>query len=166
MVLIAIAAFFFMVGYLGEHETRAFLKTAKPATGRVIGHAIDVDRGDMDKRQRTDTYSYRPRIAFKTLDGVEHTCEGRNPSSQPLPPVDTLLDVLYNPANPNNARINTVSELYYSARGMNLAALVAFVLALFLLVIDRLDALFGLSKSKSRNLSGDDAGRTRLGERD
>jgi len=165
-VFIAIALFFFLLSYLGEMETRSFLKTAKPASGRVSGHAVDIQRADRDKGERRDTYSYRPRVVFKTPEGTEHTFEGLYQTSEPTPPVNTPLDILYDPAKPEIARINTANELYYSARGMNLAAIVALCIGLFLIVIDRIDAIFGLSKPKKPKLTDEEARRAHFGEHD
>jgi len=74
---IALALFFFLISYLGEYETRTFLKTAKSAAGRVGCHAVDIHRDDREKGTRKDTQTYRARVAFKTPDGAERSFEGR-----------------------------------------------------------------------------------------
>lgn len=74
---IALVLFFFLLSYLGEYETRTFLKTAKSAAGRFSGHAVDIHREDREKGTRTDTQTYRARVVFKMPEGAEHSFEGR-----------------------------------------------------------------------------------------
>ena len=59
--------------------------------------------------------SYRPVVAFKADDGTEHRVESgvwRRSNYRPSTPVGTVYPVRYNPRNPQEARIATVTDMW------------------------------------------------------
>jgi hypothetical protein len=86
-------------------STRAFLRQAVPAEGAVIDLTAAWDSED-------GSYTYYPRVRFRTPDGraVEFTSDVG--SSPPAFEVGEPVRVLFDPANPARARIDSFVQLW------------------------------------------------------
>jgi hypothetical protein len=99
------------IGLLGgaiylAHDTRQFVATASIANGEVI----DL----IESRDSDDDPVYRPRVRFQTPDGVvrEFTSTvGSNPAGFY---VGEGVDVMYDPRQPSDARIDTLFQLWFA----------------------------------------------------
>ncbi|MBL8090909.1 MAG: DUF3592 domain-containing protein [Anaerolineales bacterium] len=86
---------------------RLFLKTAQAVKGTVI---------EMVYRRKSTSNrggGYLPVYRFRTLDGKKITAKDSLSRNPPQFQVGQEVDVLYNPENPHNARINKWLNLYF-----------------------------------------------------
>ena len=116
ILLLAIAAFFFM-------RTRTFIGRAKEAKGTVI---------QMEYRRNSSSSSgaYAAVYQFKTSDGQTIIKQDTLASNPPRFKVGQVLDVLYEPDNPNRATINTWMSLYFLPALLAALGVVSVVVAL------------------------------------
>ena len=86
-------------------RTRAFLGTAQKAQGTVIRmvYSSDSDGGG----------GYSPVYTFRTMSGQVIEVTDRMSSNPPQFKEGQIVDVLYDPENPNRARINKWLNLYF-----------------------------------------------------
>ncbi len=82
-----------------------FTRVARPATGRVteMRTARDKDSGNL---------SYAPSFQFQDESSQAHTVASSLYESPPAFQVGDRVPVLYLPANPQSARINTFSQMW------------------------------------------------------
>ncbi len=97
-LLPALALFFWL-------RTRAFLGTAEKAQGTVIRmvYTRDSDGGG----------GYSPVYSFRTISGQTIEIHDNMSSNPPQFKEGQIIDVLYDPQNPNKARINKWFNLYF-----------------------------------------------------
>ena len=97
-ILAALAVFFWL-------RTRAFLDTAQKAQGTVIRmvYSSDSEGGG----------GYSPVYTFRTMSGQVIEVTDRMSSNPPQFKEGQIIDVLYDPENPNKARINKWFNLYF-----------------------------------------------------
>lgn len=86
-------------------RTRAFLNAAQKTQG-VITQMIY-------RRSSKGGGSYLPEYSFKTLEGQQITVRDNLSSNPPMFQVGQQIEVLYDPQNPQNARINKWMNLYF-----------------------------------------------------
>jgi len=98
LLLTALALFFWL-------RTRAFLGTAQKAQGTVIQmvYSSDSEGGG----------GYSPVYTFRTMNGQVVEVTDRMSSNPPQFKEGQIIDVLYDPDNPNKARINKWFNLYF-----------------------------------------------------
>ena len=97
-ILAALALFFWL-------RTRAFLGTAQKAQGTVIRmvYSRDSDGGG----------GYAPVYTFRTMSGQVIEVADNISTNPPQFKEGQIIDVLYDPENPNKARINKWFNLYF-----------------------------------------------------
>jgi hypothetical protein len=154
---------FFGLSYLGENETRAFLKTAKAAKGTVVGHITETEKVEREKSSTKYYTYYRPSIQFADETGKEFKFKSLQRWDEPTPAVGHVYDIYYAPANPEYARINSADELYYSAQGLNGASIFCFGFALVVWIANFIN---NRMKAKKPVLTGEAARRAYYGEPD
>jgi uncharacterized protein DUF3592 len=87
-------------------STRAFLANAISADGVVIG---------LEERWDSDDggYTYYPRVRFQTEGGQFHEFTGDVGSSPPSFDIGETVEVLFDPAAPASARIDSFMQLWF-----------------------------------------------------
>lgn len=87
-------------------DTRNFVATAASAPGEVI----DL----IESRDSDDDTVYRPRVRFQSPDGRSHEFTGSVGSNPAGFYVGEAVDVLFDPARPSDAQINTMFQLWFT----------------------------------------------------
>ena len=95
--MIALGAFFYF-------RTKSFSEKAQEVKGTVTELAYDSD---------SEGSGYYTIFQFTTTSGQVIEKTGNIRSSPPAHQVGEVIDVLYDPANPNDARIKKISSLYF-----------------------------------------------------
>lgn len=101
-VLLSMAALIYI-------RTLLFIRTAQHAKGTVI----EMVYRRKNTRSGGKGGGYLPVYQFKTLDGKKITAKDSLSSNPPRFQVGQQVDVLYNPNNPHDARINQWLNLYF-----------------------------------------------------
>lgn len=93
------------------YKTYTFIKAASRAQGRVI----NLEAHAMVARGGISNVSYFPRIRYQTPGGQEIEFVSRSKGGHDESSPGSLIEVLYDPANPERARVNRFSELWESS---------------------------------------------------
>lgn len=99
-LLFAIAVIIFV-------RTRIFINKAQEVKGTVVEMVY------RRKSTKRNGGGYLPVYQFRTIDGKKITAKDSLSSNPPRFQVGQEIDVLYNPENPHNARINNRLNLYF-----------------------------------------------------
>lgn len=124
LFMIALGAFFYF-------RTKKFSEKAQEAKGTVTELAYDSD---------SEGSGYYTIFQFTTISGQVIEKSGNIRSSPPAHTVGEVIDVLYDPANPNDARIKKTSSLYFVPMLLGGMGIVFFCLGIFIFML----GLFGL----------------------
>jgi hypothetical protein len=89
-------------------STRAFLDNAVSANGAVIDLEAHWDSSD-------SSYTYYPRVRFRTENGEVHEFTGDVGSNPAAFDVGEDVSVLFDPANPSVARIDSFTQLWFTS---------------------------------------------------
>jgi hypothetical protein len=100
-VLLGLAAFF-------TWRTSAFIQRSQTATG-IVTALVPVTSRDSDSKQTTD---YAPVFSFRTENGQTYTVTSSTSSNPPSFAVNEDVTVLYDPADPQQARIDSFVQLW------------------------------------------------------
>lgn len=107
--LFIVSCVFFLVGFLllglaafFTWRTSNFIKRSRSATGTVTALKL-VSLHDSD---------YAPVFSFKAADGKTYSVTSNTSSNPPGFAVNDEVEVLYDPADPQRARINTFVQLW------------------------------------------------------
>lgn len=122
--MIALGAFFYF-------RTKSFSEKAQETKGTVTELAYEED---------SEGSGYYTIFQFTTISGQVIEKTGNIRSSPPAHQVGEVIDVLYDPANPNDARIKKTSSLYFVPMLLGGMGIVFFCLGIFIFVL----GLFGL----------------------
>ena len=108
-------------------STQSFLSTAQTTNGIVI---------DVVSSRSNDTITYAPVISFIAPDGREviFTSSGSKPAAYT---VSDSVEVLYQPSNPNDVRINTMSDLWGPTMLMSILGSVFFLIGFIIILVGR-----------------------------
>jgi hypothetical protein len=121
--LVASGAPFFIIGLSDAHKSLSAVRNLTPATGRVVGNAMRLDpRG---------TQSYVPVVEFRTKDG--RAVRFTDWSVGTIPPTYKAGDkvsLVYDPSDPETARIKSWMRLWFGAAILMVAGLVPVVCGL------------------------------------
>lgn len=99
--------------WFSYHETSAFVKAASKAEGTVVDLvAVDAMR---DHRRSTASRVYKPTVHFINNQGQKVTFTSSLGSNPPSYTKGQTLEVLYDPAEPQQARINELFSLWGDA---------------------------------------------------
>jgi hypothetical protein len=101
-----VMAFF---GWRDYAATRTFLAGAEHANGSVVEL---VQRTSTDSDGNTNTYYY-PVVEFTTAGGQAVRYQSSTGSSRTSQQVGDVVDMVYAPENPQNARINTFMDIWF-----------------------------------------------------
>ena len=113
-------------------STRDFIGDAVSANGVVI----DVQREwDLDD----DDYTYYPRVRFNTENGQPYEFTGRGSSSRTTFDVGKEVRILYDPADPHQARIDSFSQLWFAPLILGGIGLVLTAFSAGTILSDRLE---------------------------
>lgn len=86
-------------------NTRTFIANAQNVTGKVVRLVY--------KRSSDGSSSYSPVFQFRTISGQMVEVEDSLSSSPPMYDEGDNVEVLYDPANPQEAKIKKFSSLYF-----------------------------------------------------
>ncbi|APB33072.1 hypothetical protein GlitD10_0758 [Gloeomargarita lithophora Alchichica-D10] len=103
-IFAGIGSIFLALGFGFFQHTRSFLATAATTTGEVIA---------LERRRSSNVYY--PVVKFVGSDGEPVRFEGQVGSTPPAFRVGQMVEVLYNPAQPQSARIRSFMELWFGA---------------------------------------------------
>lgn len=122
--MIALGAFFYF-------RTKSFSEKAQEVKGTVTELAYDSD---------SEGSGYYTIFQFTTTSGQVIEKSGNIRSNPPAHQVGEVIDILYDPANPNDARIKKTSSLYFVPMLLSGMGIVFFCLGIFIFML----GLFGL----------------------
>ncbi|MCC7118282.1 MAG: DUF3592 domain-containing protein [Anaerolineales bacterium] len=97
----------FVIGAFLFIRTRIFLGKAQETKGTVTQMVY--------RRSSKGGGGYSPVYEFRTIDGQTITGRDNLSTNPPMFQVGQTIDVLYDPANPNNARIKKWMSLYFTS---------------------------------------------------
>ncbi|MBL8097799.1 MAG: DUF3592 domain-containing protein [Anaerolineales bacterium] len=97
ILLVLLGAFFWF-------RTKSFIGKAQQAKGTIVDLQYDSD---------SDGSGYYSVFKFKTINGQEIQKTNSVRTNPPQHKVGQVIDVLYDPANANDARINSTTNLYF-----------------------------------------------------
>jgi hypothetical protein len=106
---IGVGVLLFSIALMIYVRTRLFIRTAQQAKGTVI----EMVYRRKSTRSGGKGGGYLPVYQFRTLDGKKITAKDSLSSNPPRFQVGQEVDVLYNPHNPHDARINQWMNLYF-----------------------------------------------------
>jgi len=95
-------------GFYLHRSTQRFLEVAESAQGSVFNH---VQQRSTDGDDGSVSYSYYPEVRF-TAQGSEITFKSSVGSDPPAYRIGESVEVLYDPANPHDAKIRSFTSLY------------------------------------------------------
>ncbi len=104
------AVFLGLAGWWGW-EAWAFVKRATPAQGkidRLEQHEYTRRSGGITRKR----VAYHPVFTFQDAKGASHTVVSSSGSGRPQYEAGAQVPVLYDPAEPQNARIDSFSEFW------------------------------------------------------
>ena len=107
-VFAGVGTLFTVIGVVNALDTRSFVTTAIPAQGTVI----DVVRRSSSDSDGDVSYAYYPVIKFTPSSGAANIFESNTGSNPPSFSKGQTVEVLYNPQQPNSARINSWFSLW------------------------------------------------------
>lgn len=119
-------------------HTRGFIAGASEAEGKVIA----LDRSTSSSNSGSRSTAYRPVVGFASGTGKRFEFTSSVGSSPPSHRVGESVTVLYNPADPSNARIKSFVQLWFGF-------LIVFVLGLVFAAIG-LGMIFVRARGRSR----------------
>jgi Protein of unknown function (DUF3592) len=103
-VVFSLGALLLVLGVIIWINTRLFMARAQQVKGSV---------DHMKYRRDSDGGGYAPVFQFKTLGGESIQVAGIIYSNPPQYKAGQVVDVLYDPKNPQRARINKGSNMYF-----------------------------------------------------
>jgi Protein of unknown function (DUF3592) len=106
---------------------RKFKKSAARAKGRVTEKVYSLGNGDMGA-------TYAPRFEFKTPEGESRSVLSATGSMPAGFRVGDEVRVLYDPSNPNDAKIDSVMQLWFMPMLLGIVGIVALGVWLIWLV--------------------------------
>ena len=118
-------------------RTRKFLATAVTVEGTVT----DIEKREGTVRREGETLqqtTFHPRISFTTKEGNALEFIERVGTSMPSHAVGGKVQVKYDPANPQEARMATASRLWLAPIIMIVIGVVAFAIGAVFLVMNQL----------------------------
>jgi hypothetical protein len=98
-----------LLGLANFYATRNFIKVARRANGKVVGLELHESRS----RRGSSRMSYYPVVEF-AINGAEKVFESKSGSNPAAYSVGDGVEVLYDPVNISDARINSFSSLWFA----------------------------------------------------
>lgn len=95
-------------GWQGYTSTKTFMVNAEQARGTVVEVAA---RSGTDSSGNPTIYFY-PVVEFTAADGRAVRYQSSVGSSRPSQQVGQAVEIVYNPANPQDARVNSFTEVW------------------------------------------------------
>ncbi len=114
VALILVGPLLLLFGVLSYFSTRSFLEGAEKADGVIVRLEEEADDDDDDD---DDSVMYRPVYTFTDAAGNEHTVRSDTSSDSPQYDVGDRVKVLYDPADPTDA----VLDSFFDVWGLTLA---------------------------------------------
>jgi len=125
-VLRLVFGVFFVIGlgmligsYFTIQHTRSFLANAVTTEGVVIDNVLS-----RSSTSRDVSYTYHPRVQFRTADGRSIDFVSSIGTSPPSYAVNQRVTVLYDPQNPTNAHINSFASLWVATMVLGILGVV------------------------------------------
>jgi len=91
------------------YVTYRFINTAHSTQGTVVNL---IQSRSSSSSSTTNSYVYRPEVIFQTLTGEEITFQSSTGANPPAYRKGESVSILYEPQNPQNARINDILSLW------------------------------------------------------
>ncbi len=104
-LLLVVAAAMFVAGWHVTAETRHFLAVAERTAGTVVAHEA------YEREARTPRERFRVVVSFETAAGTRVRFRSVANYGRPPFPVGSEVTVLYDPADPVNARVDRQIEV-------------------------------------------------------
>lgn len=120
---------FIGAGLWAEAETIQFRAKAQRATGLVYG--IEVEKHTDDDYPYSVTISHYPWVQFYDAKNQEYRFRGQFGPSEPLYKKNDRVPVLYDPAHPLKARIDSERELKHASTILYVLAVITLFIALY-----------------------------------
>ena len=124
MVLAAIVAI--LVGTFSLIKTRDFLVKAVEANGKIV---------ELDRKNSGDGVTYSPVFSFVEASGKQHTIHSSLSTNPPRYEIDEKVSVLYDPQNPQKARIDSFLNLYFVPLVMGIIGAINLLIGLLLVFL-------------------------------
>jgi hypothetical protein len=127
-------------GYQSYSHARALLRRAVPARGVVVGYRESESNASKDLPYAAENSgtTYYPRIRFQTSSGQQAEFEAGG-SNRRKHPVNTAVEVIYDPHNPSDAMLRSEGQVDSSSLAVSLipggVSLFLGTLALVILVV-------------------------------
>lgn len=110
VIILAVSLPFLIIGLVDVRKAQVMVQEFVTASGSVIDNEY---RSRTDPEDSAKTYwSYYPIIRFRTVKGNEVVFTDREGSYPPKYEVGDVVDVLYNPENPQDAIINSWMSIW------------------------------------------------------
>ncbi|WP_421780334.1 DUF3592 domain-containing protein [Kiloniella litopenaei] len=104
-----------------SYKTYQFIDTAHSAQGTVINL---IQSRSTSSSSTSNSYVYRPEVSFKTLTGDEIIFQSSTGSNPPAYKKGESVSILYEPENPQDAKINDTLSLWFSPVILGLVGLI------------------------------------------
>jgi hypothetical protein len=131
MAMFVIGPIFLLVAAILALGTRSFLQHATRARATITALELRTDPED-----QTVSYYY-PRFVFTTPDGRPFSISSNTGTNPPAFKLGQRVDVLYDPANPGDARIDTAVQLWLVPMVLSFIGLVFICIAAVFLMVER-----------------------------
>jgi len=141
-----------VLGAWVTYDRLQFVARAEPVTGTVVGFTETIKRDD----DRKPTTMYSPQITFDAPNGETITYRPNSSSSRPGYEVGEKIDMLYDPANPANAVIDSWWQKWF---GSVIAAILILAFggsAMLMSYLGRNSAGLGRSRRRAGGGGGQD----------
>ena len=103
IIFSSVGLLFLIIGISSFLDTRSFLKESLVANGTVI---------DLIASSGSDSITYKPMVEFKTINDQFITFTSSTSSNPPSYHTGEEVEVLYDPNNPNDAKISSFFSLW------------------------------------------------------
>jgi hypothetical protein len=124
MVLAAVVAI--LVGTLCLIKTRQFLAKAAKADGKIV---------ELERKDSGDGVTYSPVFSFTDTSSTQHTVRSSLSSNPPHYAIEEKVSVLYDPQDPQKARIDSFVNLYFVPLVMGIIGAMNLLVGLLLVFV-------------------------------
>jgi len=125
MALTLMGLFALLAGVFYGYESLMLVQNGSRTNGRVVG--FHERMSDEDQQLR-----YAPVIEY-AVDGKSYRFAGANYANSPAYNIGETLDLYYDPAKPDQARLDRFGSLWGLPAGLSIAGLIVFVIGFGLL---------------------------------
>jgi hypothetical protein len=132
-IALGLGALMIVLAIVSIFRTRRFLATAVTVEGTIT----DIEKRERTVRRQGETEqktTFHPRISFTTKEGKPYEFIERTGTSMPTFAVGGTVQVKYDPANPQEARMATTYRLWATPVIMMIIGIAAIIIGVILLL--------------------------------